>query len=1199
MKTKVMAAFVASCTAWLVVSRVAAVEPLAVWNGDFSGTQEGFVLDLNGNAVQDGAVVIGDAPVKVRWTDSANPFGTDQNATKVQVLVKYSNFPIPTDASKGTVMVSLTGGQAGTTDYLGTCVIPNGVVRGIWNNSEVYTGSPLKGDNTISVGSDDTVRTFVSSYTRSATAVDGYDMTYEGTMGFVGDKVAYGCAGLKANYTVGDICIGGKAGTASVFLNATGMKIHGIAVFNTLNTPAELAAYEFPAVKAPAEPLMLVNFCKDSETDGWFNYTQSTGSTIPTGGATIETNGLRFATTASGNFFNNNWTEVGTDFAAGSYTDVFGRSHDGLLEEIKASLGLDAAFPLAAGVYKTGLMNGGKTDHTATISGLTPGQKYVIYYGFGLLKTDGANQTCGMTLQSSHYASVGRREYVVTVAGSNTSLATTYTEFGENVSIKPGQNGLMVVRLTDVIPTDEGTVQFTMTGERGGINFLAVAQVNAGAASTTAEFEVSDEISISSINGRLRTTDTQAVVNLADGSTVLCDAAPSVNVKLVSSGAVTLSAASVPDHLEMIDVTGVQGTLARTWLTSGFGFNFNNNNGGGTDKALEKTTWLYDANNKDGTKVAATDDGLSKITWTSNNLYTDQQNSGTILHGYLDDSAGVNITVSGIPFREYAVIIYSTTDTANAKLSYKTVNGTDYTADGASDVAVEGTAAWGSARSSATPAYGTNALRIVGQTAPTLVIHSANRDGARGCISAIQIVPYTTFVEPTATLGEVTATATSALDGNTVSGTLAGLDRGSWTGEIKARVTIGETVHEAAVAADGSFSIAVTGLARESVYRPTLQFGYESEGTFRPFLQQAIALYQGEQTYVWTDAWVDERADAEHFRSTGTWTEGIALADGQLVVDRAEGVTFTPNANPDYVALCDSEFEVTVSAAEAVDAACDQPVADDIQGGVRMVKVDAATVKLQFLTAAGWTDGSRVITAGLDEQKTVKVRFHYAKDSEDAASSVSYLVDDDVVASGAKRAGTADLVGDVLVADGTRLGSLKGICELDRAVVVDVMIEHAEEKPIAADSLAAAQLAADRMVVAIAEEVARVVDAGTYRGYFRVVAREVVGPDGKVSYVATVTFADQVREEIEEDLRTAMARIVEGFSSDAPSASFSGKPGLYYGLVHGDEPTALTVEDARVLAGENGSVSVSVARPEGKDRQFYRVICSPMPREER
>ncbi len=212
-----------------------------------------------------------------------------------------------------------------------------------------------------------------------------------------------------------------------------------------------------------SEVVALFNFKSNDGTDaaGWTNHTQPDGGMIPKSG-TLSMNGVTFATNSKGNFFPDNTSVVNTDYPSAIIADV------------KETLGLSDSIDFDANVYKTGLMNGGQSGHTATISGLTTGSEYVVYFGFGRLKTDDNNQVGGFTLNDC--GSFASLEYVVTVAGQNTTVSQGWTSFTKGTAIRPGSNGLMMVKLAGVTPTNNGTIVFTMSGARGQINFLAVKE---------------------------------------------------------------------------------------------------------------------------------------------------------------------------------------------------------------------------------------------------------------------------------------------------------------------------------------------------------------------------------------------------------------------------------------------------------------------------------------------------------------------------------------------------------------------------------------------------------------------------------------------------------------------------------------------------------------------------------------------------
>lgn len=271
---------------------------------------------------------------------------------------------------------------------------------------------------------------------------------------------------------------------------------------------------------AEVTPKLLINFGTTTETTGWVTHTQTSPNSgkIPKEGDYLEQNGVKFSTTSAGNFFNNNWSAPTTDLpTGGTFVDIDGTEHASLVEEIETSLGLTAG-TLTTDIYKTGLMNGGQANHTATIAGLNAASKYVIYVGYGLKKNDDANQTSGIRVSSTGYSSCRAREYVVTVAGTGTTVATQYQSFNEDTSIKPGSQGLMVVRLNDVVPTAAGEVKFTMYGDRAGINWLAVAEKDETI--PTAELTASGETSWTSVVGENDLTDKVVTLKLT-GDTVL------------------------------------------------------------------------------------------------------------------------------------------------------------------------------------------------------------------------------------------------------------------------------------------------------------------------------------------------------------------------------------------------------------------------------------------------------------------------------------------------------------------------------------------------------------------------------------------------------------------------------------------------------------------------------------------------------
>ena len=285
--------------------------------------------------------------------------------------------------------------------------------------------------------------------------------------------------------------------------------------------------------------------------------------------------------------------------------------------------------------------------------------------------------------------------------------------------------------------------------------------------------KVVGDTTVSKLNELVSTSPcNRPIVSLSNGATIDIDEpfAPKSSMAVVSSGKVTLRADSMPDasYFSKVDFSGVH-TLIRSWLNPGVvGFNFNANagrNGEGTENgasdtslALEIGPWYANGSNPNGSSVDMFADGLTRLEWKSNNVYAESGGiqNGTFIQGYLDDGGnGVSITLSGVPYEKYDVIIYCSTDDANKSFQPKNVNGTNYTWDSASGQTVEGTGTWGLASAAAGKAvYGANTLRINDLSGPLSIKGGGSGDNARGCISAFQIMPHGTSTSPMMTVEE-------------------------------------------------------------------------------------------------------------------------------------------------------------------------------------------------------------------------------------------------------------------------------------------------------------------------------------------------------------------------------------------------------------------------------------------------------------
>ena len=162
------------------------------------------------------------------------------------------------------------------------------------------------------------------------------------------------------------------------------------------------------------------------------------------------------------------------------------------------------------------------------------------------------------------------------------------------------------------------------------------------------------------------------------------------------------------------------------------------NNISGRWQTENKTVTLNSATAYDGTTTSQRD--TMRLSATAKNTWNADTISNPFLRGYLDDGGGVTVTVTGIPYTTYDVIVYVTSDDARYALAPITVNGTKYTyVDG--EVAVDtGTTDWGVGLQ-ATPVFGKNAMIIRNQSRQDLTIYSTrNSDAGRGTLCAVQVI---------------------------------------------------------------------------------------------------------------------------------------------------------------------------------------------------------------------------------------------------------------------------------------------------------------------------------------------------------------------------------------------------------------------------------------------------------------------------
>ncbi|MCR5414484.1 MAG: LamG domain-containing protein [Kiritimatiellae bacterium] len=372
---------------------------------------------------------------------------------------------------------------------------------------------------------------------------------------------------------------------------------------------------------------------------------------------------------------------------------------------------------------------------------------------------------------------------------------------------------------------------FAMTSEQ--IAWLGENAASADIIGTTEVVDCGSAYSASTANAFSTTCD-KIKLNFDAGATFTIDEALTRTYNLVCEGNLTLVAGEsytpTASDFAYLKVAGVTGNLIRSWVTtesnSGvYGFNFNaagarNGSRDGTSCnetsiALEIGDWAYNLYSPSGSTTNFFNDGLSTLTWSAKNVYSETDGcSGSFIKGYLDDGNGITITISHIPYASYDLIIYCSTDDDTKSFTAKTVNGTIYAWDDAAGGTVETnstTATWGLASKAAGKAvYGANTLRVNGLSgALTLnsVVQTVNgNNGARGCISAIQIMPAGTSTAPTLTLTE-DANWTTAANWNTANIPTSGPVIVNVTGDVT--LTVDEAIALGTVTVSGTGSLKI------------------------------------------------------------------------------------------------------------------------------------------------------------------------------------------------------------------------------------------------------------------------------------------------------------------------------------------------------------------------------------------------------
>ena len=364
------------------------------------------------------------------------------------------------------------------------------------------------------------------------------------------------------------------------------------------------------------------------------------------------------------------------------------------------------------------------------------------------------------------------------------------------------------------------TFEYYLKGA-GSVSYQAVSAANhkikMADVTLTGTSQVSHKTLVSFTSAPTFTADASIKVLDSTGDQVATKALTAVNTTatLTTDNAVgTCELVQTSTGIDLYWVDGDPAALTPTVYKPSININFTDSGNGLTtgadvglgDYAIPGTSWnnLAGSNGSLSALKAADSSGATFATAASVAI-TEARGSyscssltpaSDLRHGYIDESTSgltPTITVSGIPYEKYRVIVYTATDAADKTFGYLAINGKNYTYSNGN--VIEGTAAWGAsgAQNTAAPmAEGVNVLVspvTLGSTL-TVVGHRSGND-TRGCIAAVQIVEYVPEVtENDLVIPVMSASATYTVnEAKELSGTVYVVGSGTLTLDGSAKIT--------------------------------------------------------------------------------------------------------------------------------------------------------------------------------------------------------------------------------------------------------------------------------------------------------------------------------------------------------------------------------------------------------------------------
>ena len=278
------------------------------------------------------------------------------------------------------------------------------------------------------------------------------------------------------------------------------------------------------------------------------------------------------------------------------------------------------------------------------------------------------------------------------------------------------------------------------------------------------------DYAISTLNGEEIGEGQTVELTIAAGKTLTIDAVANATTAVICDGILIIEGANgaepTAEQLAALNFEGVTGKIVKKWLARMGVININLNSGNGkfpdddtSDDGMlagntPKSSWINTTGAtgtltditewKTLTQESAAVTGMT-FEWDANTTWSANATI-PIRGGYLDDGKdnGVTLTLAGVPYEMYDVIVYFSTDQGGGLYQPMTVNGIAYTGDKTTKATLLGNAAWGDNAVVTSVDEGINALRVR-DLAGNVTIHTAKRaNSTRGCVAAIQIVQVPT-----------------------------------------------------------------------------------------------------------------------------------------------------------------------------------------------------------------------------------------------------------------------------------------------------------------------------------------------------------------------------------------------------------------------------------------------------------------------